>query len=161
MSVEGQKSIRMNAEVVGLEEQLTVPSRRHKHLMDIWIAVNWSGQGDGWRREFAAASVAGSGVSSAIASLEVVHLTPNRGWIVGREVDTRVMPASAVEACVCSLVADANLRVRDACAATETELEGIPFSARVRGTLSRLDMFAHDRAISQAGGHAVEMRPQD
>ena len=96
------------AQVEGIEEQLTVPSRNHPQLVDIWISIKRSSAGLDWEREFIALAARHSSKLSPAGSLQVIPFTERRGWIVARGVDRGAIAPAAVELLVRRVVAEAN-----------------------------------------------------
>ncbi|MFL5607759.1 MAG: hypothetical protein ACJ8AD_15015 [Gemmatimonadaceae bacterium] len=103
-------------EVVGLQSQLTVPSRHHPQRVDLWIEVNWPERTERWDEEFRAASAAAVGGAGPMESLSLQTLSRSRGWVVARGVSRDRDAHRAVEACVRALVQQVNER----CAARDT-----------------------------------------
>jgi hypothetical protein len=103
-------------EVVGLQSQLTVPSRQHPQRVDLWIEVNWPERTERWDEEFRTATAAVIGDSAPALSLSLQTLSRYRGWVVARGVPRDRDAHRAVEACVRALVQQVN----EKCAATPT-----------------------------------------
>lgn len=99
------------AEVVGLEEHLTVPSRNQPLLVDLWIAIKRSSVGLEWERQFLKVAQNSNSTLSTTGAFEAVPFTERRGWIVARCVDGSAMTPTAVEKLTRALVAEANERV--------------------------------------------------
>lgn len=99
------------AEVVGLEEQLTVPTRNQAHLVDLWIAMRWTSVRTEWTKAFADVAQRHSAQSSCAGSLHVVTMSDRQGWIVARGVDCKALRASDVESLVRGLVAQVNVGI--------------------------------------------------
>jgi hypothetical protein len=95
-------------EVVGLQSQLTVPSRHHPELVDLWIEVNWPERTERWDEEFNTAAATAIERSAPVGSLSLQALSRHRGWIVAREVPRDRDVHHAVEACVHAIVEQAN-----------------------------------------------------
>ena len=96
------------AEVEGIEEQLTVPSRNHPQLVDLWIAIKRSSAGLDWEREFISLAERENAKLSPSGMIQVIPFTERRGWIVARGVNLRAIAADAVELLVRAVVAKAN-----------------------------------------------------
>ncbi|MDB4891909.1 MAG: hypothetical protein JWL61_3764 [Gemmatimonadetes bacterium] len=99
------------AEVVGLEEHLTVPSRGHSHLVDLWFAIKRSSVGLEWERQFTRLAQGSNELLSSLGVFEPVPFTERRGWIVARCADGNSISQRAVEDLVRALVAEANARI--------------------------------------------------
>jgi hypothetical protein len=95
-------------EVVGLQSQLTVPSRHHPQRVDLWIEVNWPQRTERWDEEFHTATAAVIGDSVPVRSLSLQTLSRYRGWIVARGVPRDRDAHRVVEASVRALVAQVN-----------------------------------------------------
>jgi hypothetical protein len=103
-------------EVVGLQSQLTVPSRDHPQRVDLWIEVTRPERTERWDEEFHTATAAVIGDAAPVRSLSLQTLSRYRGWIVARGVPRDHDAHCAVEACVRALVAQVN----DKCFACRT-----------------------------------------
>jgi hypothetical protein len=112
-------------EVVGLQSQLTVPSRQHPQRVDLWIEVNWPERTERWEEEFRTATAAVSGDSAPARSLSLQTLSRYRGWVVARGVPRDRDAHRAVEACVRALVQQVN----EKCAASRD----VPVPTRENG----------------------------
>jgi hypothetical protein len=138
------------AEVVGLEEHLTVPSRGHAHLVDFWIAIKRSSVGLEWERQFTRVAQSANAKLSTQGFFQPLPFTERRGWIVARCADSAVISSSAVEELVRSLVAEANERIVTPVAVRVTSAssseDGASWAGRVRTVL--------------AGGTAMLLGPQ-
>lgn len=106
-------------EVVGLQSQLTIPSRHQPDLVDLWIEVNWPHKTQRWDAEFDAAAGAACGNSAPFGTLSLETLGQYRGWIVARRVPRDRDAHHAVEECVRALVETANQRC-------ECEVDALP-----------------------------------
>src|SRR5258705_9513418 len=95
-------------EVVGLQSQLTVPSRHHPQRVDLWIEVSWPQRTDRWDEEFLTATAAVVGHSAPVRSLSLQTLSRYRGWIVARGAPRDRDAHRIVEECVRRLVAQVN-----------------------------------------------------
>src|SRR6188472_2231707 len=99
------------AEVVGLEEHLTVSSRGHTQLIDLWIAIKRSSVGLLWETQFSRIAQKSNARLSSLGFFQPLPFTERRGWIVARCTDHRLIAPSAVEDLVRVLVAEANERI--------------------------------------------------
>ena len=99
------------AEVVGLEEHLTVASRGHTHLVDLWIAIKRSSVGLEWEKQFVRISQKSNVRLSSLGFFQALPFTERRGWIVARCADDKTISPSAVEDLVRAMVAEANARI--------------------------------------------------
>jgi hypothetical protein len=122
-------------EVVGLQSQLTVPSRTYPKLVDLWIEVSWPQRTERWDEEFRAATASALASSNAVGSLSLQTLSQYRGWIVARGVPRDREAHRALEACVRSIVDQANLRCVASTRAPEQRAHRARWSVR---TLSML-----------------------
>ncbi|MEP6622107.1 MAG: hypothetical protein ABJE47_22485 [bacterium] len=125
------------AEVLGLERNLTVPSRRNGNQLDHWISVSWLDRNDVWLNMFADVA-ANSCTGKIAAAFEIVSFTPQRGWIVARGVDPHLASCMEVEQRIRALVEDTNLRLHQASAAVSPAPVPSQFSVRVLAALVRL-----------------------
>jgi hypothetical protein len=126
----------MQAEVIGLEEQLTVPSRYHADLVDLWISIKWNAPATEWSREFNAIAEHERGRLLPAGALQVVSLTQLQGWVVARSINTRSIQPSEIESLVRGLVARANERVVVPAPITSVPPRSASLSARLRSTLA-------------------------
>ena len=110
------------AEVVGLEEHLTVPSRDHARLVDHWIAIKRSSVGMEWEKEFTRIAQSSNARLSSLGFFQPLPFTERRGWIVARCADHELISPSAVEDLVRVLVAEANKRISTPVAVTLTNM---------------------------------------
>ncbi|MDB4916689.1 MAG: hypothetical protein JWM95_4333 [Gemmatimonadetes bacterium] len=99
-----------HAEVVGLEEQLTVPTRHTPHLFDLWISLRWNASHTEWTKEFAIDAERHNAARSSTGSMQLVHMSDRQGWIVARGVDLVAVAPREVEALVRRVVARVNER---------------------------------------------------
>jgi hypothetical protein len=128
-------------EVVGLQSQLTVPSRHQPELVDLWIEVNWPLRTERWDEEFHTAAAAAIEEPVPVGSLSLQALSRHRGWVVARGVPRDREVHHAVEACVRAIVEQANA----ACASSH----GVPAQPQPhpRWTVRTLSMLASVAAI--------------
>lgn len=105
-----------HAEIVGVEEQLTVPSRRHAQLVDVWMTVTWNTSCPEWTTTFE--EMAGRQHLELLpsGSLQVSALSERQGWIVARAVGADRRRRADVEALVRRLVDQANRMIAAPCA---------------------------------------------
>lgn len=132
----------MPVEVVGLQSHLTVPSRYHPQLVDLWFEVSWPQKTERWDDEFAAAMNAISRESAAFGSLSLQPLSQYRGWIVARRVPRDPSAHRAVDACVRNLVNAANER-----SVKEPSVVPAPRERRPHWTLRTLSLLGGFGAI--------------
>ncbi|MEP6989335.1 MAG: hypothetical protein ABJA80_00280 [bacterium] len=99
------------AEVVGIEEHLTVPSRNHSKLHDLWIAVSWESGWTEWAAEFADVATRHNNLRSSTGMLQLFPTSERNGWIVARGVNLRAVARVDVEALVRGVVAQVNARM--------------------------------------------------
>ena len=128
-------------EVVGLQSQLTVPSRQHPQRVDLWIEVTLPERTERWEEEFHIATAAVIGDAAPVRSLNLQTLSRYRGWIVARGVPREPEAHCAVEGCVRALVAQVN----EKCAAGRTV--GAPPRENARWMMRTLSMFGGLAAI--------------
>ena len=123
------------AEVVGLEEQLTVPSRYQAHRVDVWISIRRRGPDEQWTEKFA--DVAGQHAYRLSPSgvFQLVAMNDERGWVVARNVDPRVISQRAVESLVGHIVERANACVTAPCAETVVARSPVSWIQRVRASI--------------------------
>jgi hypothetical protein len=136
---EGEGRSMTPVEVVGLQAQLTVPSRLQPDLVDLWIEVNWPQRTQLWDVEFGAAAAAVSGDSAPFGALSLERLSQHRGWIVARRVPRDCDARFAVETCVRAVVDTANQRcgcLDGAVAAPQPHAHWIVRTLAVLGSLS-------------------------
>ena len=96
------------AEVVGLEEHLTVPSRGHIELVDFWIAIKRSSVGLEWEEQFTRIAQKSNARLSSLGFFQPLPFTERRGWIVARCADHSLISPGAVEDLVRALVLEVN-----------------------------------------------------
>ncbi|MCW2557800.1 MAG: hypothetical protein JWP55_1764 [Mycobacterium sp.] len=101
--------MREQAEVVGLEQQLTVPTRNTPHLVDLWIALRWEGSHAEWTEEFWVQAERHNAVPSPAGTMDLVHMGERQGWVVARGVALTAITASEVESLVAGMVARVNM----------------------------------------------------
>jgi hypothetical protein len=128
-------------EVVGLQSQLTVPSRQHPQRVDLWIEVAWPERTERWDEEFRTATAAVIGEAAPVRSLSLQTLSRSRGWIVARGVPRDRDAHHAVEASVRALVEQVNER----CAASRAA--PIAPQQNERWMMRTLSMFGSVAAI--------------
>jgi hypothetical protein len=100
-----------HAEVVGLEEQLTVPARHRPDLVDLWISIQWNAADQGWSREFTALAQKEATSLSPVGSFQVVSLSDRQGFIVARCTNVKFILPRDVESLVRGLVARTNATI--------------------------------------------------
>src|SRR5437899_9109242 len=98
------------AEVLRIEDQLTVPSRLDPRLADVWISVKWPALNPAWLSEFAVVAGPHGEALSSRGSFEVVPFSVTHGWIVARGVDLSRARRSALDELVRTLVNETNAR---------------------------------------------------
>ena len=101
------------ASITGIEKQLTVPSRRFPTRVDLWFSMTRSTAGQLWDAEFDAIRRECEARTTALGSIEIFPFTPERGWIVVREVNVAAISLAEVEAQLVSAVQRANSKVDD------------------------------------------------
>jgi hypothetical protein len=126
----------MLAEVIGLEKQLTVPSRDHADLVDLWISMRWNASEVEWCREFNAIVEHDWNNLMSMRALQVVLLTRQQGWVVARSVNPRAVQPAEVENLVRGLVARVNERLVVPPSITTVASPRNSWSTRVRSTLA-------------------------
>lgn len=105
-----------NAEIVGVEEQLTVPSRHHPQFVDIWMAITWSASCPEWTPAFEALANRRHLELLPSGSLQVMALSERQGWIVARAVGSDQRRRADVENLLRRLVDQANRHIETPCA---------------------------------------------
>ena len=103
-----------HAQIVRLESQLTVPSRYHPHLRDFWISVAWTSDNARWASAFGDVITLVDAAPPAFGTFSVEPLSPNKGWIVARGVDGKLVRPEDLEAKVRELTAEVNARLAEA-----------------------------------------------
>src|SRR4051794_25947745 len=98
------------AEVVRLEVQLTVSTRHHAHLVDLWVSMRWTTGFAEWTREFAEVVARHNALQSSVSMLQVVQMSEHQGWIVARGVNVAAVQPGDVEDLVRRVVAQVNDR---------------------------------------------------
>ncbi len=126
-----------HAEVVGLEEQLTIPARHSPDLVDLWISIRWNAPDQGWSSQFSMLAQQECASLSPAGSFELVSMSDRLGFIVARCTNVTFIRPRDVESLVRGLVARTNASISpaplaDAAPAQETRTE------RVRSTLGAL-----------------------
>lgn len=97
-----------HAEVIRLESQLTVPTRNHAHLSDLWIAIASRIRLAVWAEAFSRVADGYDARMTGAGTVQLVCMSDQRGWVVARGVDLRLRSPSDVEASVRDLVKLAN-----------------------------------------------------
>ena len=98
------------AEVVGLEQQLTVPTRNTPHFVDLWFALRWQGIHPEWTEEFWMEAERHNSLHLPVGTLDLVHMGERQGWVVARGVARAAVTPSDVESLVRGIVAKVNAR---------------------------------------------------
>lgn len=126
----------VQAQVLRLEEQLTVPSRNRPHLLDLWFSLGWNAGLEEWAREFALVSEGQNTTSQSSGTLELVPMTERGGWIVARGVDLARASRQDIEVHVGRIVTEVNSRcAARAEVAVERPRPTRSWSGRVRSSL--------------------------
>jgi hypothetical protein len=128
----------MQAEVIGLEEQLTVPSRYRPDLVDLWISIRWHASEAEWSREFNAIAENERASLLPAGALQVVSLTQQQGWVVARSVNISSMSPTEVESLVRGLVSRANERLRPPAPVAIAPPPNPSWPSRLRSTLAEI-----------------------
>jgi hypothetical protein len=97
-----------HAEVVGLEEQLTVPARHRPDLVDLWISIRWNAPDQGWSKQFTVLAQQECASLSPAGSFQVVSMSDRQGFIVARSTNVKFIQPRDVESLVRGLVARTN-----------------------------------------------------
>ena len=149
------------AEVVGLEEHLTVSSRGHVDLVDFWIAIKRSSVGLEWERMFTSVAQELNAKLSSHGYFEPLPFTERRGWIVARCADQRSISPSAVEDLVRTLVAAANERISAPAAvavpAARSTRQRDSWAERVRTAVTGSTAFVLGESIAQRQSRNVDI----
>lgn len=128
----------MQAEVIGLEEQLTVPSRYQPDLVDLWISIRWHVSETEWSREFNAIAENERGSLLPAGALQVVSLTQQQGWVVARSINIRSTPPKEIESLVRGLVTRANERLLPPAPIAIGPPRNDSWPSRLRSTLAEI-----------------------
>jgi hypothetical protein len=128
----------MLAEVIGLEEQLTVPSRYRPDLVDLWISIRWHAAETEWSREFNAIAENERAMLLPAGVLQVVSLTQQQGWVVARSVNIRSTPPKEIESLVRGLVNRANERLIPPAPVPSAPPRNDSWPSRLRSTLAEI-----------------------
>jgi hypothetical protein len=126
-----------HAEVVRLEEQLTVPARYRPDLVDLWISIRWNAPDQGWSKEFSVIAQQESASLSPAGSFQVVSLSDRQGFIVARCTNVKFIHPRDVESLVRGLVARTNATIAPVPRA-DAPPEAETRSDRVRSTFGTL-----------------------
>jgi hypothetical protein len=97
-------------QVVGLQEHLTVPSRNQTHLVDVWVTIVRCGPDENWDIEFGEVALQKVARLSPSGAFHIVSMNDQRGWIVARRVDRRLISPRDVESLVRDIVERVNAR---------------------------------------------------
>ena len=87
-----------HVEVIRLESQLTVPTRNHPHLSDVWIAIATQTPLSEWTNAFKRITASNRALTVGAGSVQLVCMSDRRGWIVARGTDLRRCSLSDLEA---------------------------------------------------------------
>ena len=128
----------MQAEVIRLEEQLTVPSRSRPDLVDLWISIRWHASETEWSREFNVIAENERGSQLPAGALQVVSLTQQQGWVVARSVNIRSTPPKEIESLVRGLVTRANERLLAPAPVAIALPRNDSWPSRLRSTLAEI-----------------------
>jgi hypothetical protein len=102
------------AHVVGLQHNLTVPTRDRAGHVDLWFETRCDRLTSAWSHEFErVASETVAGRRATVSEITVFPVGGDRGYIVARGVPATADP-EALEELVRALVRDANERARSA-----------------------------------------------
>ena len=150
------------AEVEGIEAQLTVPSRNHPQLVDLWIAIKRSSAGLVWEREFSALAARENARHSHAGELEVIPFTERRGWIVARGVNHRAISSADVETLVRRVVGQANARLSqpaDLASSTHTAKPAESWTRHVRVLVADGSVLSRALSLSSRRTSEVDIAP--
>ena len=138
----------MHAQIVRLESQLTVPSRYHPHLRDCWISVAWNSDNARWASAFADVITLVDAAPPAFGAFSVEPLSPNKGWIVARGVDGKLVRPEDLEAKVRELAANVNARLAEAPMLGQHSVTVESWSEAVRVRLARANAMVSGLGLS-------------
>ena len=124
----------VHAEILRLESQLTIPSRHHPHLRDFWISVSWTSDNARWASAFADIATLVGAAPTAFGAFSVEPFSLNKGWIIARGVDGKLVRPEDLEAKVRELAAEVNARLSEApmLGDRSVTVDGWPEVVRVR-----------------------------
>lgn len=134
-----------HAEIIRLEPQLTVASRNHAQLADVWISISNCTRLTTWAETVRSLEYHDAARIGALA-VELVHMSDQRGWIVARGVDLRDRSPSDIEA----RVRDLSLRVKDSRQSAEVNEPPSVFKIGWSGRLLSSLKVAGTEALSAA-----------
>ena len=138
----------MHAQIVRLESQLTVPSRYHPHLRDFWISVAWNSDNARWASAFADVITLVDAAPPAFGAFSVEPLSPNKGWIVARGVDGKLVRPEDLEAKVRELAAEVNARLTEAPMLGQRSVTVESWSEVVRVRLAKANAMVYGLGLS-------------
>ena len=124
------------AQVLRLEEQLTVPTRDRTHLVDLWFSLRWNAGLEKWASEFADIAGVHNSTPQASGLLQLVPMSERGGWIVARGVDLTRVSQREMETLAGKVVSEVNSRfVEEAKSAVERPKPTRSWSGRVRASM--------------------------
>ncbi len=126
------------AEIVGIEDQLTVTSRRHTDLVDVWMTITWRESCVEWTTMFEALAAKQHLELLPSGSLQVIALSERQGWIVARAIPGDRRCRSDVESLVRRLVDQTNCLIAEPCVDVAASETSVPWTDRMRSRLSSL-----------------------
>lgn len=127
-----------HAEIVGIEEQLTVPSRRHSDFVDVWMSITWTEPCPEWTSTFEALAAKQHLELLPSGSLQVSALSQQQGWIIARAIGGDRRRRADVESLMCRLVDQTNRLIGDSFADATPSESRVPWSHRVRSRFASL-----------------------
>ena len=127
-----------HAEVVGLEEQLTVPARHRPELVDLWISVRWNAPDQGWSAAFQTLALEEAASLSPSGFFQIVSLSERQGFIVARCTNAKFIQPRDVESLVRGLVRRTNATMARAPLADEASQPAESRSDRIRSTFGAI-----------------------
>ena len=127
-----------HAEIVGIEEHLTVPSRRHTDFVDVWMTIRWSESCREWTTTFEALAAKQHLELLPSGSLQVSALSESQGWIIARAIGGDRRRRAEVETLMRRLVDQTNRLIGAPCADAEPAEIRVPWADRVRSRFASL-----------------------
>ena len=121
-----------HVEVIRLESQLTVPTRNHPDLSDVWIAIASQTRLSEWSDVFNRLAASNRMLTSGAGNVQLVCMSDRRGWIVLRGTDLRRSSLPDLEAKVRQLVIQVNSAVSATSETAARAPRTIPWSHRLR-----------------------------
>ena len=105
-------------------------------------------------KAFADVATAIDTTPTAFGVFSLVSLSPNKGWIVARGVDGKLVPPTDLEARVRELTSEVNARVAETPLLGQNSASTGSWPAKVRASLAKASAVVSGLGLSSPGGDA-------